>query len=84
MPNKNKSLQNSINVDPLQAASPSKVLPANTSVDNTSDVPQVTPSTSPPPIVVNDTRAQFLNSIADFNLAKLKQTKTIDRSAPKL
>ncbi|CAM2720728.1 unnamed protein product [Rotaria socialis] len=79
-----KSLQNSINVGPLQTASPSKVLSANTSVDNASDVPQAAPSTSPPPIVVNDTRVQFLNSIADFNLAKLKQTKTIDRSAPKL
>ncbi|CAF4259995.1 unnamed protein product, partial [Rotaria sp. Silwood2] len=78
------SLQNSITIDPLQTTKDTtisnKPLSPNISVD-TPNIPETSPS--PQPAVVNDTRTQLLNSILDFNLSKLKQTKINDRSAPK-
>ncbi|CAF4022199.1 unnamed protein product [Rotaria sp. Silwood2] len=79
-----RSLQNSITIDPLQTTKDTtisnKPLSPNISVD-TPNIPETSPS--PQPAVVNDTRTQLLNSILDFNLSKLKQTKINDRSAPK-
>ncbi|CAF1408563.1 unnamed protein product [Rotaria sp. Silwood1] len=79
-----KSLQHSITVDPLQNTKETiisnKPLSPNISVD-APNIPETSPS--PQPTVINDNRTQLLNSILDFNLSKLKQTKTNDRSVPK-
>ena len=73
------NVQHSITVDPI----PNKSLSINTSID-VPNIPQAPPPPPTQPVVVNDDRAQLLNSITDFSLLKLKKAKTNDRSTPKI
>lgn len=78
--------QYSINVDLLPKIADTTNMSKKPSSTNVSvDIP-ITSKTpvSPSPIVVNDSRTHLLNSITDFDLSKLKQTKSNDRSNPNL
>ncbi len=71
-------------VENLQHSIPNKSLSTNTisSID-VPNIPQAPPPLPTQPVVVNDDRAQLLNSITDFSLSKLKKANTNDRSTPK-
>ncbi|UJR37355.1 hypothetical protein I4U23_030063 [Adineta vaga] len=79
-----KNLQRSITVDPLPSPNTKQSSSPTTSLDTPSIVSQLSSPSPSPSVVTNDDRNELLSSISDFNVSKLKKTKTNDRSAPKL